>query len=413
MWLDKDELGQELYVELKTKSGQLIRLTSAHLIYVADEPFDLTQVGSDSTQPKLANSALASRLNSSTSVLAPGTGSGDNNQNNYYFYETQNESAQATSSSGDAKQQQQLLLSNVDKQPPPNVPTNSNNADYQLLNSISSSTTKPTLSNFINIDDVAFTTYARNVIVGQYLLINSPAEAQREEEALIRRRQAEQFILMKDVDRMPSRLIFKDDNNKFNADEDEDNVDNQDNVDSRLLNDVQRVETTSTSGGQATVYFDQIVKVNYVTRRGIYAPLTREGNIVVNSIVASCYAVISDHDMAHISFAPVRWFSYLSEWLFGLKSNSPLSQRTVEAIKRQDEQQRYLTQYTIQDTQQQATIYNSTTYLESTLPTARLSYDEQTTTTEQKPLTIQREIHWYPSMLYKIAKFILPTRYLY
>ena len=93
------------------------------------------------------------------------------------------------------------------------------------------------------------------------------------------------------------------------------------------------------------VVFDQIVSVNFVTRKGIYAPLTREGNIVVNSVVASCYAVISEHQLAHLAFAPMRWLSYLKEYVFGLTCRTPLSKRTVEAVERQ----RTLTRY--QDTQ--------------------------------------------------------------
>uniref|UniRef100_A0A182SGM3 Hint domain-containing protein n=1 Tax=Anopheles maculatus TaxID=74869 RepID=A0A182SGM3_9DIPT len=39
---------------------------------------------------------------------------------------------------------------------------------------------------------------------------------------------------------------------------------------------------------------------------GVYAPLTSEGTIVVDSIAASCYALIDSQTIAHLSFLPYR-----------------------------------------------------------------------------------------------------------
>ena len=49
---------------------------------------------------------------------------------------------------------------------------------------------------------------------------------------------------------------------------------------------------------------------------GAYVPVTMEGNIIVDGILASCYTS-AHHDLAHIGMALVRWFPEKMEWIFG------------------------------------------------------------------------------------------------
>jgi len=42
---------------------------------------------------------------------------------------------------------------------------------------------------------------------------------------------------------------------------------------------------------------------------GWYAPVTMNGNLVVDGVMTSAYSVISDHTFAHWSMAPLRWFA--------------------------------------------------------------------------------------------------------
>ena len=47
-----------------------------------------------------------------------------------------------------------------------------------------------------------------------------------------------------------------------------------------------------------------------------------DGNIVVDGILASCYASF-DHDFAHIGMLPMQLFPTITEWIFGEDNGSP------------------------------------------------------------------------------------------
>ncbi|XP_037613334.1 sonic hedgehog protein A [Sebastes umbrosus] len=49
---------------------------------------------------------------------------------------------------------------------------------------------------------------------------------------------------------------------------------------------------------------------------GSFAPVTVQGTVVVDQVLASCYAVIEDHDLAHWSLAPIRLTHWVSSLLF-------------------------------------------------------------------------------------------------
>ena len=56
--------------------------------------------------------------------------------------------------------------------------------------------------------------------------------------------------------------------------------------------------------------------VFFATYVGAYTPVTVIGNIVVDGVLASCYA-FPDHDLSHITMTPLQWFPHLTEWIFG------------------------------------------------------------------------------------------------
>ena len=46
---------------------------------------------------------------------------------------------------------------------------------------------------------------------------------------------------------------------------------------------------------------------------GAYVPLTRQGNIVVDGVLTSCYPSVP-HDLAHIVMLPMTWFPRMDPW---------------------------------------------------------------------------------------------------
>lgn len=59
----------------------------------------------------------------------------------------------------------------------------------------------------------------------------------------------------------------------------------------------------------------QVTHVTSQTVKGVYAPLTHDGTIVVNGVVTSCYGVINSERIAHLSCSPLRWMHSLSKYI--------------------------------------------------------------------------------------------------
>ena len=61
----------------------------------------------------------------------------------------------------------------------------------------------------------------------------------------------------------------------------------------------------------------EIIDIQLTKQQGYYAPLTTSGTIVVNGVVASNYATVSNHELAHQVMAIYRWWISLvgtSKW---------------------------------------------------------------------------------------------------
>lgn len=72
----------------------------------------------------------------------------------------------------------------------------------------------------------------------------------------------------------------------------------------------------------------RVIDLKAVLRKGFVAPLTKQGTIVVNSVAASCYAIVNSQSLAHWSLAPVRLWSLITSIL-------PLADMDQVSTKRQ------------------------------------------------------------------------------
>lgn len=61
----------------------------------------------------------------------------------------------------------------------------------------------------------------------------------------------------------------------------------------------------------------RIISVSVEESAGLYAPLTEAGTVFVDGVLASSYALVEDHSLAHWAFGPVRLLSTFNQLLWG------------------------------------------------------------------------------------------------
>ena len=66
---------------------------------------------------------------------------------------------------------------------------------------------------------------------------------------------------------------------------------------------------------------------------GAIVPQTTKGNIVVDNVLASCYASFN-HDLAHIGMTPVQWFPNIIKWITGMDDGSSAYLNTAKMFSR-------------------------------------------------------------------------------
>uniref|UniRef100_UPI003AAD1D30 desert hedgehog protein isoform X2 n=1 Tax=Centroberyx gerrardi TaxID=166262 RepID=UPI003AAD1D30 len=70
-------------------------------------------------------------------------------------------------------------------------------------------------------------------------------------------------------------------------------------------------------GAGGRVQPSRIISVSVEEGVGVYAPLTEDGTLFVDGVLASSYALVEDHRLAHWAFGPLRLLSSFNQLLWG------------------------------------------------------------------------------------------------
>ncbi|MGH0118841.1 UNVERIFIED_CONTAM: hypothetical protein FKN15_056228, partial [Acipenser sinensis] len=82
-----------------------------------------------------------------------------------------------------------------------------------------------------------------------------------------------------------------------------------------LAKDVRQGNLVYTLHDDGTLNPARVMRVGRLLRQGAYAPLTQGGILLVDGVLASCYALNCNQPLAHLSFAPYRAFHALRSFL--------------------------------------------------------------------------------------------------
>ena len=58
-----------------------------------------------------------------------------------------------------------------------------------------------------------------------------------------------------------------------------------------------------------------VVQIEEMVLQGVYSPLTYQGNLIVDNILASCYSDFDSHELQHFAFSPFRLMHRIMEFL--------------------------------------------------------------------------------------------------
>lgn len=105
-----------------------------------------------------------------------------------------------------------------------------------------------------------------------------------------------------------------------------------------------------------------VVDVKLILETGVYAPLTAAGTVIVDDVLASCYALVDSQDIAHWSFLPVRMVANVNK---GFKRIWDLLSKPITG------------------------------------------WSETTVKPRMRPTT---GVHWYAKFLYAVGEYVIPGR---
>ncbi|XP_041655865.1 desert hedgehog protein [Cheilinus undulatus] len=148
-----------------------------------------------------------------------------------------------------------------------------------------------------------------------------------------------------------------------------------------------------TAEGQ--VHPSRIVSVSVMESVGVYAPLTEAGTVFVDGVLASSYALVEDHRLAHWAFGPVRLLSSLKNALWG---ETTQKQQSTESGAAYPKTPSYCSTL---DTKDEAGLC-----INNDIINKRHNLSEPLTVEIKMKHSLQRKtsnVHWYARLLYSLG----------
>lgn len=152
----------------------------------------------------------------------------------------------------------------------------------------------------------------------------------------------------------------------------------------------------------SSVTVQSVYEVTSVRDKGVFAPLTAEGNIIVDGIVVSCYAVIDSQSIAHWAFLPVRIYYRIK----GVTVTVFEAVGLMPYINKGDNNSSLVYQRNWKPRLKAADIIKEYVSVPSNFSNTILN-------TENSINSAEFSIHWYPKLLYSLARFLLPNHLIY
>ncbi|KAL2104081.1 hypothetical protein ACEWY4_000949 [Coilia grayii] len=172
-----------------------------------------------------------------------------------------------------------------------------------------------------------------------------------------------------------------------------------------FANRVQKGDYVLVHGSGRGVRPSKVTSVTLEERTGVYAPLTEEGTLFVDGVLASSYASVEDHGLAHWAFGLLRFLHSLSQW----------TQRVEVAKANQTEA------HICNDTKQKCQMWGDTTIRAKGVGWDHNNYCQQNTAllvdSYWKTCNIDRHkqgnVHWYARLLHTIGRLLLDSEIFY
>lgn len=134
----------------------------------------------------------------------------------------------------------------------------------------------------------------------------------------------------------------------------------------------------------------RIISVSVEESAGVYAPLTEAGTVFVDGVLASSYALVEDHKLAHWAFGPVRLFFSVSQLLWG---ETTKEQQTVDS-----ETAKTARDYSTKD--------KAGVYMNNSIMNKQDNLSEPLRLETRPKHSSQRQtsdVHWYARLLYSFG----------